>query len=90
VSQGASARPFTLPAVWEQMALTAAQAVGADYAGVDLLQGRDGALFVLEVNGIPGWQGLQAATGVDVAGEIISHAIGRVRARRAAAAPLEA
>jgi RimK family alpha-L-glutamate ligase len=91
VSQGAAARPFTLPAAWEQMALTAAQAVGADYAGVDFLQARDGALFVIEVNGIPGWQGLQEATGVDVAGEIISHAIGRVQdARRAAAAPLEA
>ena len=38
-------------------------AVGADYAGVDLLPSRDGTVFVLEVNGIPGWQGLQQATG---------------------------
>ena len=29
--------------------------------------------FVLEVNGIPGWQGLQAATGVDVAAAIVEH-----------------
>ena len=41
--------------------------VGADYAGVDLLPADDGGVFVLEVNGIPGWQGLQQATGVDVA-----------------------
>jgi len=90
VSQGATARALVLPAAWQEMALTAAQAIGADYAGVDLLQSRDGAVFVLEVNGIPGWQGLQEATGVDVAGEIVSHLIGRVRARRAAAAALRA
>ena len=55
------------------VALAAAAAVGADYAGVDLLPARDGSLFVLEVNGIPGWQGLQQATGVDVAAAIVEH-----------------
>ena len=42
-------------------------------AGVDLLPSRDGEVFVLEVNGIPGWQGLQQATGVDVAAAIVAH-----------------
>ena len=79
-SRGASVLPFDLPAAWEQMALTATAAVGADYAGVDLLQSRDGQVFVLEVNGIPGWKGLQQATGTDVAGAIVEHLIGRVRA----------
>ena len=37
VSRGGSARPFELPPAWEQLALRAAAAVGADYAGVDLL-----------------------------------------------------
>ena len=62
-SRGASVMPFELPAAWEQMALAATTAVGADYAGVDLLPARDGQVFVLEVNGIPGWKGLQQATG---------------------------
>src|SRR5688572_24785951 len=35
VSLGGSARPFELPASWEQLALRAAAAMGADYAGVD-------------------------------------------------------
>jgi hypothetical protein len=52
---------------------SAAAAVGAAYAGVDLLPARDGTTYVLEVNGIPGWQGLQAATGVDVAGALIEY-----------------
>ena len=75
VSRGGSARPFDLPAAWEQLALRAAAAVGADYAGVDLLPSRDGTVFVLEVNGIPGWQGLQQATGLDVAGAIVEHLV---------------
>jgi glutathione synthase/RimK-type ligase-like ATP-grasp enzyme len=45
--------------------------VGADYAGVDLLPSAEGGAYVLEVNGIPGWQGLQRATGIDVAGAIV-------------------
>ena len=48
--------------------MRAAAAVGAEYAGVDLLADGDGKVYVLEVNGIPGWQGLQEATGIDVAG----------------------
>jgi ribosomal protein S6--L-glutamate ligase len=84
VARGASARAFELPPAWEQLALRAAAAVGADYAGVDLLPSRDGDVFVLEVNGIPGWEGLQTATGLDVAGAIVDHAISRVNARRAA------
>ena len=83
VSRGAAARPFTLPPAWESLAIRAAQAVGADYAGVDLLTSRDGEVFVVEVNGIPGWRGLQRATGVDVAATIVEHL--EVRAGRAAA-----
>ena len=48
--------------------MRAAAAVGAEYAGVDLLPARDGTVYVLEVNGVPGWEGLQEATGIDVAG----------------------
>jgi RimK family alpha-L-glutamate ligase len=80
VSGGGSARPFDLPPAWADLALRAAAAVGADYAGVDLLPSREGAVFVLEVNGIPGWHGLQQATGLDVAGAIVEHLVGRVLA----------
>lgn len=80
VSLGGAARPFDLPPSWEQLALRAAAAIGADYAGVDLLPSRDGTVFVLEVNGIPGWQGLQQATDIDVAGAIVEHLAARVRA----------
>jgi RimK family alpha-L-glutamate ligase len=79
VARGAAAVPFDAPADWQALAVRAAAAIAADYAGVDLLQERDGHVYVLEVNGIPGWQGLQHATGVDVAGAIVEHVAARVR-----------
>jgi RimK family alpha-L-glutamate ligase len=79
VSLGGAARPFELPGAWEEFAVCAASTIGADYAGVDLLPSRDGSVFVLEVNGIPGWQGLKHATGIDVAAAVVEHLESRVR-----------
>jgi glutathione synthase/RimK-type ligase-like ATP-grasp enzyme len=61
------------------MAVDAARAVGADYAGVDLLPALDGTTYVLEVNGIPGWSGVQTTTSTDVAGEIVDHLLAKIR-----------
>ena len=83
VSRGGSARPFELPPAWGQLAVRAAEVVGAEYAGVDLLPSHDGSVFVLEINGIPGWRGLQEATGLDVAGAVVEHLSSRVRDGRA-------
>jgi RimK family alpha-L-glutamate ligase len=71
VSRGGKAEAFALPTGWEAMAIRAAEAVGAEYAGVDLLPSSDGTVYLLEVNGIPGWRGLGEATGIDVADAII-------------------
>ena len=62
-----------MPASWADLAVRAAEAVGAEYAGVDLLPAKDGSLYVLEVNGIPGWEGLQRATGVEIAPALVEH-----------------
>jgi len=78
VAIGGSATAVDISPEIERVALRAAAAVGADYAGVDVLPARDGALYVLEVNGIPGWEGLQQATGLDVAAAIVEH-LERVR-----------
>ena len=68
LARGAEARPTELSAEQERLCLAAAEALGADYAGVDLLGDH-----VLELNGIPGWHGLQTATGVDVAAALVAH-----------------
>ncbi len=80
ISLGGEGRALDLPPDWCRMALTAAHAVGADYAGVDLLPARDGTTYVLEINGIPGWSGVQATTSTDVAGAIVDHLVSTIGA----------
>jgi RimK family alpha-L-glutamate ligase len=70
-SRGGKTAPIELSADLAELAVRAAALVGAEYAGVDLLPGSDGKVYVLEVNGIPGWEGLQQTTGIDVAGAVI-------------------
>jgi len=81
VSRGGRPQATVLDNTAAALAVRAAQAIGADYAGVDLLPARDGRLFVLEVNGIPGWQGLQKATGLDVAAHVVTALEARVAQR---------
>lgn len=68
VKQGGRPRPAVLTADLVETAEAAARAVGADYAGVDLIRGREGTLFTLEVNSMPAWSGLEEANpGLSVA-----------------------
>lgn len=78
LARGGRARSVTLSPACAELACRAADAVGADYAGVDLLRAPDGAVYIVEVNGIPGWQGLQGTTSVDVASAIVEHLLERV------------
>jgi RimK family alpha-L-glutamate ligase len=73
VAQGARVERASLSPEWHDMSVRATRAVAAEYAGVDLLPLSDGRVFVLEVNGIPGWQGLQSVTDVNVAAAIVEH-----------------
>ena len=73
LARGARARSIALEDDRAQLCVRAAAALGADYAGVDLLRAADGRDRVLEVNGIPGWRGVEEATGVDVAAALIEH-----------------
>src|SRR5207237_14850 len=71
LARGGRARATTLSRGRTDLALRAARAVGAEYAGVDLLPARDGTDSVVEGNGIPGWRGLQEATSGDVGATIV-------------------
>jgi ribosomal protein S6--L-glutamate ligase len=52
--------------------------LGLGIAGVDLIRSKRGPL-VLEVNASPGLEGIEDASGVDVAGEIVTYLAERVR-----------
>lgn len=53
-----------------RLALGAVAAIGADYAGVDLIRDAEGRLLVLEINSNPAWKGLQSVTPLDIADEL--------------------
>jgi RimK family alpha-L-glutamate ligase len=53
------------------LAIKAANAVGADFAGVDILYGADHQATVLEVNSMPAWSGLQKVTSLNIADVIV-------------------
>ncbi len=63
-----------LPPEYEEAACRAARVLGLNIAGVDLLEGRDGPL-VLEVNSSPGLEGIEKASGVNVAAHIVDYAM---------------
>ena len=64
------------------LAVEAATAVGADFAGVDLLYGTDQRPTVLEVNSMPAWSGLQKVTSVNIAA-VFAEALADALAARA-------
>jgi ribosomal protein S6--L-glutamate ligase len=71
VARNGTAEPYTPTAREIGLAERAAAAVGACFAGVDLLYDSEGTCFVIEVNAVPGWRALQRATGIGVADRII-------------------
>ena len=78
IHRGGTAEPLQLDGEYETAAVRAAQIVGLRVAGVDLLEGADGPA-VMEVNSTPGLQGIETATGIDVAGAIIDYVRYHVR-----------
>jgi RimK family alpha-L-glutamate ligase len=72
VARGARPRAVALSDDERRLAIVAAAALEADVAGVDLLTSPDGEAFVLEVNGIPGWQALQSVCDQDLTELVVS------------------
>ncbi len=70
VSRHATIEPYLPTALEEAWALAAAEAVGAWFAGVDVLYNRSGLGYVIEVNAVPGWRAFAKATGKDIAVEL--------------------
>jgi len=77
-SQGAKGEPLEPDERLIDLSLRAARVVGAEHAGVDILPRDDGEYSVIEVNTIPGWRALRAATGVDAARCLVDHVLEEV------------
>jgi len=78
VHLGATVSKLELSREYQETAIKAAQIVGLNIAGVDMLETREGPA-VMEVNSSPGLEGIEKASGIDVAAEIISFLEERAR-----------
>ena len=77
VHRGGSTEIVELDKDFERVAVQSAQIMGLRVAGVDMLESESGPL-VLEVNSSPGLEGIETATGLDVAGAIVDYMLSQV------------
>ncbi len=82
--RGGRGKPVTLAPEFMEAAVQATRVVGLEVAGVDVLETRRGPT-VMEVNSSPGFEGLERATGLDVAGAIVERALELAQGRGAKA-----
>ncbi|HEX5326634.1 MAG TPA: RimK family alpha-L-glutamate ligase, partial [Acetobacteraceae bacterium] len=78
IGRGATPEKLTATQEMAELALRAAASVGAHFAGVDLLCDRAGQRFVLEVNSMPAWHGLQKVTSVSISDHVASALLRRI------------
>ena len=81
IHRGGSAEAVELGREFVETAVKAARVIGLEVAGVDMLESRTGPK-IMEVNSSPGFEGLEAATGKDVATPYVQHAVEFAHARR--------
>jgi len=79
VSQGAKPVGCKLSEELEEIAIKSAHAIGLDYTGIDIIEGKDGP-YVIETNAAPSWHGLEEAIGENVSRKIIRYV--RAKARK--------
>ncbi|MDZ7684654.1 MAG: RimK family alpha-L-glutamate ligase [Gammaproteobacteria bacterium] len=77
VHRGGKTEAVELDETFRETAVRCAQIMGLRVAGVDMLEGKDGPQ-VMEVNSSPGLEGIEGATGLDVAGAIVDYIAAQV------------
>jgi tetrahydromethanopterin:alpha-L-glutamate ligase len=78
-SQGARCEGVPAAGETASLATAAAAAVGADYAGVDIMQDATDRHLVLEVNSMPAWAALQRVAEVDIAAALAANLAAELR-----------
>lgn len=73
ITNGGTAVVYTPTEQQERMAINAAKALNADFAGVDVLFGENGQPLICEVNSNPHFKSAYDCTGVNLAGYIMKH-----------------
>ncbi len=81
IHRGGTAQVVKLSKKFEQTAVRAAKILGLQIAGVDLMESHEGPM-VIEVNSSPGFEGIEKATGINVAQAIVKHMKSAIRKRK--------
>lgn len=77
---GAEVKEVKITKEEEKMAIKAAKVMGIDVAGVDILRSNRGPL-ILEINSSPGLEGIEKATGKNIAGMMIEYIESKVKTK---------
>ncbi|MBL1263181.1 RimK family alpha-L-glutamate ligase [Candidatus Methylomicrobium oryzae] len=77
VAQGAECEWVEASGELAELAVRATLALDMDYAGVDIMLGRDGRYTVIEVNSVPAWKGLESVCDVNIAALLAEDLLGR-------------
>jgi tetrahydromethanopterin:alpha-L-glutamate ligase len=80
VKQGGRPVAFPLDRELSHLAAASAAAVGACFCGVDIVRGKEDVPYILEVNSMPAWSGLQSVAGIDIAAALAEAFCRAVRA----------
>lgn len=78
VASGGRCEAFVPDLQMAELAVNAAKAVDIDYCGVDIIQAINGDYYVLEVNSIPAWRGLQSVTDFNIAEVLVDDFLGKL------------
>jgi len=85
--RGGIATPVRISKMERALAVKAARVLGLSVAGVDLLRSRHGPI-VMEVNASPGLEGIETATGKDIAGAIFDYLARKVTVNKSQFSPV--
>ena len=77
-ARGAQCLPAIIDEPLRTLAEAAARELDTGYTGVDIVRDADGRLYVLEVNGVPAWRGLQSVHEMDIAALLVDDLLGRL------------
>jgi len=77
VARGARCEAIVADAQLQQLAVDAVTCLEMDYAGVDIIEDRQGAYSIVEVNSIPAWKGLQSVCRINIAELLVEDLVTR-------------
>lgn len=78
VAAGGRCEAVNVDEVLAKLALASASALNIDYCGVDIIQSVRGEYYVLEVNSIPAWRGLQGVAEINIAQLLVDDFLSKI------------